>query len=173
MSFAVYSFKNVIGEIATKLSGNFALNSSSNTSIGLGSITVSMANDLTIQDISVDGGIIIWPVATYNGSIALTMQQTSPLHSFLLQWCSDLKTALGSLGVVNSASGSYTQTNGALNWASTSIILNSVTSGMPLHILTGVSPQKVADKSYAAQGADVTWNLLAGNIESYAGSFST
>jgi len=48
-------------------------------------------------------------------------------------------------------------------WASATLSFRSLTDGT-YHNLTGISPAKIPDKTYAAQGGNVTWNLMAADI---------
>lgn len=164
MSYSVYSFKSIVAEIATLNGKKFAINSGVNTSVGIGSIAISMANDITIHDIGVDGGIIIWPVAVYNGTVVITVQQTSALHDFLLSWYSDITMMLKSNNAL-----------GAQYWAGNSMVIHDLTGTVTsnIHIITGISPQRIPDRTYTTQGTNVIWNLMAGNIESYPASNQT
>jgi len=79
------------------------------------------------------------------------VQQTSALHAFLLAWYNAVKTAM--LG------GDVT------NWATASVTFRNLVDGS-IHECTGVSPSKIPDKVYAAQGQHLTWVLMAADIQS-------
>lgn len=117
--------------------------------LGTGGITVANATDHTVHDTAADGVVMPSFVAGDSGNIVLECQQTSIIHSMLLSWLNALKTAamLGDLS----------------NWANTSMLLIETTTGQS-HRATGVSPNKIPDKSYSAQGGKVTWTLPACNI---------
>jgi len=110
----------------------------SSTGAGLGSISIVPSTTKTIQDVAADGRVMISKVAGNNGTIAITMQQNSLLHKNLLNWYNYINT-----------------TASTSDWASTTVIIANA---------TGVSPQKLADKPYQAQGQMITWTLMAANI---------
>ena len=112
---------------------------------GLGSITITMAQDKTSHDIAADGSVMISKIAGENGTIALNIQQTSSFHKWLLGWYNFINLAEGA------------------SWALASIIIRDKVNGTTITALD-VSPQKRADKGYQAQGQQVTWNMMAGNI---------
>ena len=84
-----------------------------------------------------------------NGIIEIEAQQTSALHSFLLAWYTQCKTAMD-LGDVS-------------HWANGTIVIRTILDG-GRHSFLGVSFLKVPDKTYAAQGGKVTWTLLAAQV---------
>lgn len=112
---------------------------------GLGSITITMATDKTAHDIAADGSVMISKIAGENGSLAISIQQTSAFHKWLLGWYNFINLAEGA------------------SWALASIIIRDKVNGTTITAID-VSPQKRADKGYQAQGQQVTWNMMAGNI---------
>jgi hypothetical protein len=148
----IYSFKDLSGVFSHPLIGNMQIGSINELN-GLGQITITMANDNTIQDIGVDGGIIIWPVAVFNGSVSIQCQQNSDINKYFLSWFNTLKA-----NMINQSSPDVSY------WANGAMILRNIHNGTTHHI-TGISPQKQPDKSYSTQGGTITWNLLAGNID--------
>lgn len=154
MAFTTYSFKDLTGVFDHPLIGTLNIGSIG-ASNGIGQITIHMTNDNTIHDIGVDGGIIIWPVAVFNGSVTIQCQQTSDVHKFLLNWFNSLKVNMISVGNTDVS-----------NWASGAMLLRNINDGTT-HSIKGISPQIQAEKTYSAQGGSVTWNLLAGNIDNF------
>jgi hypothetical protein len=152
MSYTTYSFKDLTGVFSSPIIGTLNIGSTFSSN-GIGQITIHMTNDNTIHDIGIDGGIIIWPVAVFNGSVTIQCQQTSDVHKFLLKWFNNLK--------VNMISVSHQDVS---NWANSAMLLRNINDGTT-HTITGISPQIQPDKTYSAQAGSVTWNLLAGNIE--------
>lgn len=140
MGFKTYSFEDVICSFQHK-----GVGAASSTGAGIGSITVTMSGDKTAHDVAADGTIMISKLAGENGTIAITVQQTSELHKYLLKWYNYIKIA------------------NASEFALMNITINSKNLGDST-TCTGVSPQKRADRGYQAQGQQVTWNLLSAEI---------
>lgn len=138
--YKTHSFQDVSISIAYK--GRI----SSSAGAGVGSITVSGANDKTVHDVSSDGGVMISKIAGKNGTIVLQVQQVSAMNEFLLQWYRDVE-------------------NGpSRDWAAMRVTVRHSDSSKSDTVCTGVSPQKRADITYQAQGQMVTWNLMAAEI---------
>lgn len=117
--------------------------------IGIGQIVVANTTDHTTHDTAADGTVMPTFVAGDSGTVTIECQQTSIVHQLLLNWLNILKTSA---------------MNGDLsNWANTSMLLIETTTGQT-HNISGVSPNKAADKTYTAQGGKVTWTLPACNV---------
>ncbi len=140
MKFTTYSFEDV----TTSFQHN-GVGAASSTGAGLGSIAIAMAGDRTVHDAAADGKIMISKVNCKNGTITLTMQQTSELHKYLLKWYN------------------YVDVANSSEWAAMVITIKSNNLG-DITTCTGVSPQKLPDRPYQAQGQQVTWNLMAAEI---------
>ena len=140
-----YSFKDTSGAFTHPLAGSFLFAGQ----IGMNQATVSMATEKTVQDVAADGTVMISGIAGDNGHLALEVQQTSELHAFLLAWYNQVVTAMnqGDLS----------------NFATASVTLRNLVDGSS-HVLNGVSPLKIPDKTYAAQGQRITWTLAAAQI---------
>jgi hypothetical protein len=106
-----------------------------------------MAQEKTAHDLAADGSVMVSKLAGDNGSISISTQQTSALHKWLLQWFNALKVGPTSI------------------WAATGMFLRNTADGTS-HVIIGVSPQKIPDKPYQAQGQHVTWVLMAADIQS-------
>jgi len=117
---------------------------------GNGAFSIAMAGEKSTHDVAADGGVMVSMVMGDNGALTVEAQQTSDFHAFLVQWYNLIKTAaeLGDL----------------TDWATASISIKSLVDGA-WHSLTGVSPAKLADKGYAAQGQKVSWTLLAADVQ--------
>ena len=141
MATTTYSFKDIKGVILgiPIVGGN----------VGMGSITITMSEDRTVQDVACDGSVMPSYVAGDNGSVAIEVQQTSALHHALLAQYNTLKLAADA--------------GESLTWASGVISFFTTLEGSS-HVLTGVSFQRIPAKEYAAHGAKITWNLMACNI---------
>lgn len=140
-----YSFKDTSGAFTHPLAGQFIFAGQ----IGMNQAVVSMVTEKTIQDVAADGTVQVSAVAGDNGHLALEMQQTSELHAFLLAWYNLVVTAMNN--------GDVTQ------FATAAVTLRNIVDGST-HVLTGVSPSKIPDKTYAAQGGRITWTLFAANV---------
>lgn len=142
-----YSFKDLSGAFAHPLAGAFIFQGQ----IGMGQITIAMATEKTTHDVAADGTVMVSFISGDNGSLQIEAQQTSELHAFLLNWYNLIKTA-ADLGDVS-------------NWASAALSFRNILDGS-VHVITGVSPNKIPDKVYAAQGGKITWHLMAADVQS-------
>jgi hypothetical protein len=137
-----YSFLDMTGSLSHPTIGDYVF-----TGEGVGQITVAYATERTAHDVAADGSVMVSKVAGNNGTITIECQQTSAVHKWLLAWYNALWELPTS------------------EWATTAIMMrNSSTGGH--EYATGVSPQKIGDKPYHAQGARVTWVLMAADIVS-------
>jgi len=137
---ATYSFEDVTCSFSHPSVG-----AASSTGAGLGTISTAMANDKTIHDVAADGTVMVSKIAGKNGAIAITMQQTSDLNKYFLKWYN------------------YVDNANASEFALMNATIKSNNLGDST-VCTGISPQKLADRPYQAQGQHVTWNLMASAI---------
>jgi hypothetical protein len=114
--------------------------------IGNGDITIRMLTERTAQDVGNDGVVMPSYVAGQNAEVTVSMQQTSQLHKQFLALINLLTTAADGGDVSG--------------WAGTTMSLRTILDGSG-HNLTGVTFQKIPDKSYAAHGQKLVWVLLA------------
>lgn len=141
MAYSTYSFESVVVTISHPSVGQYVASGK-----GIGSITTSMTTDRTTHDVSADGSVMVSKVKGRNGSHAIAIQQTSDLNKWLLKLYNYLETASAS------------------QWAGINIVIRS----NEMHDMltsTGVSFQKLPDRPYQAQGQQVTWNLMAADIQ--------
>jgi Bacteriophage KPP10, Structural protein ORF10 len=143
----VYSFKDLSGSFFHPAVGSFILNGGN---IGFGQVTVAMTTEKTAHDVAADGSIMVSFISGDNGSVDIEVQQTSQLHNFLLSWYNAIKTAADAGDVTL--------------WAAGSMLLRNIVDRTS-HTLTGISPSKIPDKVYAAQGGKVTWKLMAADAQ--------
>lgn len=141
-----YSFKDSSGAFTHPLAGAFPFAGQ----IGMNQLHVAMATEQTVHDLAADGTIMVSAVAGDNGSLAIEVQQTSLLHQFLLAWYNQIKI-LRDQGNVQ-------------DWATAAVTVRNMVDGST-HVCTGVSPSKIPDKVYAAQGQKLTWNLMCADIQ--------
>jgi hypothetical protein len=114
---------------------------------GAGQITVSMSEVRTEHNVAADGSVMVSKLAGNNGQITIDVQQTSIAHKKLLAMFNILVQAAPS------------------QWANAAMIIKNITDKTG-QICTGISLQKVPDKTYAKAGANVSWTLMAADIES-------
>ena len=138
-----YNFSDLTGVISHHSLGIYTF-----TGKGIGEIDVTMVTDQTVHETSVDGGIFVLQVPGNNGTLSISMQQTSDLHMWLLKWANYLKLANTDRG----------------EWARATAILRNTSTGVG-HKITGISPGKIPDKAYQAQGQRIIWVLMCANIE--------
>lgn len=141
-----YSFKDLTGAFIHPLVGQYILGGGN---VGLGQISIEMAQDRTTQDVAADGSVMVSYVPGDNGTISIEVQQTSDLHTFLLGWFNASKTAADNGDVSN--------------WAAGAISIRNIVDGSH-HTATGVSPGKIPAKVYQAVGQKITWTLPAAKI---------
>lgn len=150
-----YSFKDLSGAFAHPTAGTYTFGGAENR--GINQITVSYLAENTVHDVSVDGGLFVLPVPVWNGMITIDVQQTSLFNQFLLGWYNTIRTEA-------------TQTSPTFdNWANASMLLvknSSLSAATTTHTITGISPQKRPDETFAAQGGNIIWSLMAANITS-------
>lgn len=140
MSYSTYSFQDLAGVIYHPLLAGFSF-----TGTGTGSVEVRMTIDRTAHDVAADGTIMVSKIAGNNGQIVINCQQTSVLHKWLLKLYNTIMASDSS------------------QWALATIAMRNVVDGTS-HLATGVSFGKRADKTYKAQGDNVSWTLYAANI---------
>lgn len=141
-SISTYSFLDLTGSISHPAVGVYTF-----TGEGIGEMTVTMATDRTAHDVAADGAVMVSKLAGSNGTITIQAQQTSALHNWLLNWYNYLYAA---------------DTD---EWAETNILIRAPKMGKS-HVAVGVSPQKIGDQPYQAQGQRVSWSLMCADIQS-------
>ena len=141
MKTTVYSFADVTFILSHPAVGQFTF-----TGEGVGSIAISRATDVTQHDIAADGTVMVSKILAKNGTIGLNIQHTSDGNRFLKRWVSYITEAPTS------------------EWALASAVLRCPAQGETVSI-NGISPQKRADVTYQSAGQQVTWNLMAAEIE--------
>lgn len=140
MATTVYSFADVSLVISHPKVGKFTI-----TGEGVGSVSISRANDMTQHDVAADGSVMVSKIVTENGTVAIAIQQTSAAHKWLKKWHDYLKVAPTS------------------EFAKSTAILKNPAVGETIS-MSGVTPQKRADSAFQQAGQQVTWNLMAAKI---------
>ncbi|TWH46332.1 phage protein [Sporomusa sp. KB1] len=138
---STYSFLDLTGNIVHPSVGAYTF-----TGQGIGEMTIAMATDRTAHDVAADGAVMVSKLAGENGIITIQAQQTSSLHNWLMNWYNYLYLA---------------DTD---EWTQTTILIRAPKMGRS-HVGIGVSPQKVGDTPYQAQGQRVTWPLMCADLK--------
>lgn len=142
-----YSFKSLTGVLTNSVFGVTIPLTGGN--IGVGSFTIRMTTTRTTHDVAADGTVMPSYIAGDNGEVDVQVQETSSIHSDLLN--------LYNLCVLAA------NNDDVSGWAATSISFTFLIDGST-HTLTGVSFDKIPDKPYEASGQKMTWKLMAANI---------
>ena len=112
---------------------------------GLGSVTFTMTEDVSSHDLAADGSVMTSKIEASNGTVAISVQQTSFAHTWLTRLYNFLKAAPSRQWALNR--------------------LRAQSSDMRItHEASGMSIQKRGDKAYEAQGGQVVWTFLAANL---------
>lgn len=143
MANSTYSFNDVI----TVLSFANLLPAYTVNGQGVGTINVNNTNDNSAQDLAADGSVMTSKIKASNGTVAISVQQTSPLHKWLKQAYNAATLAPTAL------------------WAALAITVTSPTGTFDVINCKGCSFQKPADQPYEQQGQMVTWNFLASDVQ--------
>ena len=141
MTHTTYSFKDVSLVLSHPSVGMITV-----TGEGVGSVTVSRANDVTQHDLAADGSVMVTKVVTKNGALAIAIQQTSAAHKWLKKLYDYLENAPTD------------------EWNKASGILKNPALGETIN-MKGLSPQKRPDAAFQQAGQQVTWNLMATEID--------
>lgn len=142
-----YSFKDLSGGFSHPLVGDFIFAGQ----IGMSQVTIAMAIEKSSDDVASDGAVQRSFIAGDNGTIIIEVQQTSDAHAFFLNWYNTIKMLADNQDVTN--------------WASAAISFRCLLDGSQ-HIARGVSPSKIPDKVYTAQGQRIAWTFMCADIQS-------
>jgi hypothetical protein len=141
MGYSTYSFFDLTGNIAHPSVGAFTF-----TGEGIGEMTITQTGDVSAHDIAADGNVMISKMAAPTGTITIQAQQTSALHNWLIKWYS------------------YLQIADTDEFAQSAILIRAPKMGRS-HVAVGVTPQKLSDTPYQAQGQRVTWTLMCADLK--------
>lgn len=138
--FNTYSFQDISCVISHPAVGQHIV-----TGSGAKTIAISRTNDMTSHDLAADGSVMISKMASPNGTVTVTAQQTSDLHNYLVKLANYVKTAPSD------------------EFASATIVIRSPEMQRQ-HTCRGVSIQKQPDQTYEASGGTIAWGLMAAKI---------
>lgn len=136
----VYSFEDTTVEI-----NHPGFESFSAYGTGLGTVSVTMANDDTIHDVASDRSVVVSKAIRGNGTISFTVTQASEFNDWMKRFSNFLKASDTS------------------QYALATVVVTNRSTGDTIYC-SGVSPQKLADNNFESQAQQRTWNLMCADI---------
>ena len=113
---------------------------------GRGKMVISHSGDLSAHTLTADGSVIINRMKADNGIITLEIPQNSKADAFLRKWCSYLKDrALPE------------------HFHLTTLTVTDQAAGFTI-LCSGVTPQKIPDRTFDRSSTNLTYVLLAASI---------
>jgi hypothetical protein len=140
-----YSFKDLVGVLNFPGFVPFTLSGE----LGADRLTIEMSTERAAQAVASDGAVMQTYIAGSNGRLSLELQETSPLHAYLINVMNTLTGQADSGNVSNFVAGT----------AQFTAIVNGY-----IFLCYGISPTKIADIPFAKDGGNVTWSLLCARI---------
>lgn len=140
MATKVYSFSDTILTLSHPSLGQLSTNG-----MGMGEISVQMRTDRSQIDVAADGTPVVSKIKDQTGTMTLSVQQISDLHTSLKRWFNYLENAEAS------------------EWSLIKAVLTSKQTGEQ-DIMTGGSITKHPDKTFASTAGNITWSFLFANI---------
>ena len=141
MAYSVYSFGDVKSVLYHPDVGTANLHQ-----CGMGKITISSGGDMTSHTVTADGYVVVNRMKSTNGTVTLEVPQNSAADTFLRKWA---KWARNTAGPNRIALGTLT--------------IYDAVAGFTV-VCTGVSLQKVPDRTFDRTGTNLTYTLLATTI---------
>ncbi len=140
MAVKTYSFSDTVLTLSHPSLGQLSTNG-----MGMGNINISMRTDRSQIDVAADGTPVVSKIKDQTGTMSLSVQQISDLHTSLKRWFNYLENA------------------DASEWALIKAVLTSKQTGEQ-DVMTGGSITKHADKTFEQTAGNVTWSFLFANI---------
>ncbi len=140
-----YSFKDLVGVLNFAGFPPFVVSGE----LGADRITIRMRTERAAQAVASDGAIMQTYIAGDNGEVTLELQETSPLHAYMVNI---MNTLVGQANVGNVA-----------NFVAGTAQFTAINNGL-IFMLYGMSPTKIPDVPFAKDGQNVTWTLLCARI---------
>ena len=140
-NYSTYAFEDLAVVINHPSKGQLTLQGE-----GLGSITFAMANDVSSHDLAADGSVMTSKIKAGNGTVTISVQQTSSAN----KWFRDLYN--------------YLEPASSSEWSEISLMAESKVMGVT-YTATNMSFQKKPDGAYQQSGQQVSWAFLAGDIK--------
>lgn len=135
-----YSFEDTVLTISHP---NFGTYSAYGT--GIGSLSISYANDVTKHDVAADLAVVVSKWVAKNGTVTLDIMQSSDLNAWLKKFAAFLENsdtdqfALATMSISNKSTGDS-------------------------YYCTGVSHQKRADNNFQSQAQNRSWTMMCASI---------
>ena len=135
-----YSFEDTVLTISHP---NFGTYSAYGT--GIGSLSISYANDVTKHDVAADLAVVVSKWVAKNGTVTLDIMQSSDFNAWLKKFAAFLENsdtdqfALATMSISNKSTGDS-------------------------YYCTGVSHQKQADNSLQSQAQNRSWTMMCASI---------
>ena len=141
MSFTVYSLADTRVVLSHPNVGKASLHRE-----GIGKITVARGGDLSSHTTTADGSVVINRLKSESGSITLEVPQNSAADVFLRRWAAYLQTV-----------------QATEQFAVSTLTIQDTAGGLTLSA-SGVTPQKLPDRSWDRTASTLTYTLLAAVI---------
>ena len=135
-----YSFEDTVLTISHP---NFGTYSAYGT--GIGSLSISYANDVTKHDVAADLAVVVSKWVAKNGTVTLDIMQSSDFNAWLKKFTAFLENsdtdqfALATMSISNKSTGDN-------------------------YYCTGVSHQKRADNNFQSQAQNRSWTMMCASI---------
>ena len=113
---------------------------------GRGRMVISFSGDMSAHTMTADGTVIINRLKAENGIITLEVPQNSIADEFLRKWCKYLR---------NTARPDF--------FHLTTLTITDQAGGFTL-VCSGVTPQKIPDRTFDRSSTNLTYTLLAASI---------
>ncbi len=150
MSFAVYSLADTHTVLSHPQVGKGNLHRD-----GVGKIVVSRSGDLSSHTATADGYVVVNRLKSENGSIVLEVPQNSAADEFLRRWAGYLQSV-----------------EATEEFAASTLTIRDTAGGLTI-TATGVTPQKIPDRTWDRTATNLTYTLLAASIREKAVGFTT
>ena len=135
-----YSFEDTVLTISHPSFGTYSAYGT-----GIGSLSISYANDVTKHDVAADLAVVVSKWVAKNGTVTLDIMQSSDFNAWLKKFTAFLENsdtsqfALATISISNKSTGDS-------------------------YYCTGVSHQKQADNSLQSQAQNRSWTMMCANI---------
>jgi len=141
MENTTYSFLDVNFTISHPLVGQKSV-----VGEGVGTITVSYADNLTDSELGADGSVMIDKIDTSRGTVSLKLLQTSSVNKWLLNYTNAVRNA------------------DASSWAGATITIQELYDNGVLVTAVNCAPVKRPDRTNAQKGDYITWEFFSPHI---------
>lgn len=136
-----YSFENTKVTISHPQYGSYSAYGT-----GIGSLSISMTNDITNHQVSADGAVVVSKVIAKNGTVTFDILQSSGFNTWLKNFTNYLEASVPA------------------RFAEATMVISNDSTGVT-YTCSGVSHQKKPDETYQSTSQNKSWVLMAANIE--------